>query len=66
MIHRSAQDAVGLWGWRRPLAESRRGLKRRRAGASLGSANLGRLAGEAGIAEAFNCALGHMVLDRQR
>ena len=66
MIHRSAQDAGGLWVRRRPLAESRRGFKRRGAGTSLGIADLGRLAGEAGIAEAFNCALGQMVLDRQR
>ena len=66
MIHRSAKDAGGPWVRRRPLAESRRGFKRRGAGTSLGIADLGRLAGEAGIAEAFNCALGHMVLDRQR
>jgi hypothetical protein len=66
MIHRSAQDAGGLWVWRHPRAESRRGFKRRGAGASRGIADLGRLAGEAGIAEAVNCALGHVVLDRQR
>jgi hypothetical protein len=66
MIHRSTKDAGGLWVWFHPLAESRRGFKRRGAGTSLGIADLGHLAGEAGIAEAFNCALGHMVLDRQR
>ncbi len=49
------------------LARNRAGDSNGGGPAALrGSADLGRLAGEAGIAEAVNCALGQVVLDRQR